>query len=111
MTAYDLRISDWSSDVCSSDLSPDELGFLAEPEDLRDLYRRLRFGAYDPGARPRASSEPRGLRPHPPARRPAGALDRRPVDRRDHLGMAAGTAVRRRQPSSDRKSTRLNSSH
>src|SRR3546814_17890053 len=62
MTAYDLRISDWSSDVCSSDLSPDELGFLAEPEDLRDLYRRLRFGAYDPGARPRASSEPRGLR-------------------------------------------------
>src|SRR3546814_6904154 len=28
-------------------LSPDELGFLAEPEDLRDLYRRLRFGAYD----------------------------------------------------------------
>src|SRR3546814_4585035 len=80
-------------------LSPDELGFLAEPEDLRDLYRRLRFGAYDPGARPRASSEPRGLRPHPPARRPAGALDRRPVDRRDHLGMAAGTAVRRRQPS------------
>src|SRR3546814_13574368 len=43
-------------------LSPDELGFLAEPEDLRDLYRRLRFGAYDPGARPRASSEPRGDR-------------------------------------------------
>src|SRR3546814_1798390 len=24
-TAYELRISDWSSDVCSSDLSPDVL--------------------------------------------------------------------------------------
>src|SRR3546814_10433874 len=29
-TAYELRISDWSSDVCSSDLSPhrSDLGFL-----------------------------------------------------------------------------------
>src|SRR3546814_4646691 len=26
MTAYDLRISDWSSDVCSSDLRRPELG-------------------------------------------------------------------------------------
>src|SRR3546814_11631172 len=26
MTAYDLRISDWSSDVCSSDLTDDHTG-------------------------------------------------------------------------------------
>src|SRR3546814_2049942 len=25
-TAYEMRISDWSSDVCSSDLDPHELG-------------------------------------------------------------------------------------
>src|SRR3546814_9126926 len=29
-TAYDMRISDWSSDVCSSDLA--ELGFLKSPK-------------------------------------------------------------------------------
>src|SRR3546814_5660684 len=28
-TAYELRISDWSSDVCSSDLHPRQVGVLA----------------------------------------------------------------------------------
>src|SRR3546814_3272944 len=27
-TAYEMRISDWSSDVCSSDLDPGQAGFL-----------------------------------------------------------------------------------
>src|SRR3546814_4442541 len=37
-TAYEMRISDWSSDVCSSDLLEDELG----PLDARlRLLRRL----------------------------------------------------------------------
>src|SRR3546814_15356100 len=40
-TAYEMRISDWSSDVCSSDLLRVELGFLlrgncAEPHDFAD---------------------------------------------------------------------------
>src|SRR3546814_6995389 len=30
-TAYELRISDWSSDVCSSDLSPSKGRFLNSP--------------------------------------------------------------------------------
>src|SRR3546814_8024884 len=30
-TAYDMRISDWSSDVCSSDLHPD--GQLMQPQE------------------------------------------------------------------------------
>src|SRR3546814_14607394 len=45
MTAYDMRISDWSSDVCSSDLlleadmalghlAPDRIGMLLAPLDL-----------------------------------------------------------------------------
>src|SRR3546814_10111316 len=32
-TAYDMRISDWSSDVCSSDLSPGDI-----PDALRKRY-------------------------------------------------------------------------
>src|SRR3546814_10211804 len=32
-TAYDMRISDWSSDVCSSDLSRSQL----QPEDIRHV--------------------------------------------------------------------------
>src|SRR3546814_12846450 len=49
-TAYELRISDWSSDVCSSDLVVDdgrqgvttavEPGRAEHPHDLRDLHRR-----------------------------------------------------------------------
>src|SRR3546814_5403112 len=35
-TAYEMRISDWSSDVCSSDLTPE----LALPEDARDRLAR-----------------------------------------------------------------------
>src|SRR3546814_2048902 len=31
-TAYEMRISDWSSDVCSSDLDP--IGFRVEPGDV-----------------------------------------------------------------------------
>src|SRR3546814_1976283 len=32
-TAYDMRISDWSSDVCSSDLSADDVGELSGAPD------------------------------------------------------------------------------
>src|SRR3546814_3207214 len=32
-TAYEMRISDWSSDVCSSDLDAQQLG-VAKPADL-----------------------------------------------------------------------------
>src|SRR3546814_10538367 len=30
-TAYEMRISDWSSDVCSSDLQPKQVGFYDLP--------------------------------------------------------------------------------
>src|SRR3546814_5028316 len=35
-TAYEMRISDWSSDVCSSDLVPDRLC-----RDLAEMRKRL----------------------------------------------------------------------
>src|SRR3546814_5446066 len=39
-TAYEMRIRDWSSDVCSSDLP--ELGFQHRPEDQPENDRRER---------------------------------------------------------------------
>src|SRR3546814_15598392 len=39
-TAYEVRISDWSSDVCSSDLLADHAGRI-EPGEPRDVDRRL----------------------------------------------------------------------
>src|SRR3546814_6374147 len=36
-TAYEMRISDWSSDVCSSDLHPERTGFA-------HLFEHLMFG-------------------------------------------------------------------
>src|SRR3546814_8346201 len=38
-TAYEMRISDWSSDVCSSDLTPEDW----EPVEL-PLFRSTQFG-------------------------------------------------------------------
>src|SRR3546814_15455182 len=48
MTAYEMRISDWSSDVCSSDLEAgdrhhDAIGVLA---DLLDVVGRIAQGAF-----------------------------------------------------------------
>src|SRR3546814_6911785 len=46
-TAYDVRISDWSSDVCSSDLGPPGIlvPHLPAPADAAELGRRLLEGA------------------------------------------------------------------
>src|SRR3546814_9826828 len=106
-TAYEMRISDWSSDVCSSDLrsqhgqhhAADPGDASAQPEDE---------GVYQPRIDPHGGG--------------GGAIL---VDRADqqagagHGGaalMAAGGmsglgAPHHTQPPGDRKSTRLNSSH
>src|SRR3546814_4388381 len=39
-TAYDMRISDWSSDVCSSDLPPRNPAQCGERDPPRRQYRR-----------------------------------------------------------------------
>src|SRR3546814_7192753 len=78
-TAYERRISDWSSDVCSSDLPRTE-----DPGTTR--------GPWSP---PQAPSRPRRLPP------PAG---RRTVDQqagRDHQARV-GIEVRRREQPDDR---------
>src|SRR3546814_4921984 len=74
MTAYEMRISDWSSDVCSSDLhraellveiGDTELDTLRLPHQLVDLadrlLERLQFGEADGGQVLRLIDEARCL--------------------------------------------------
>src|SRR3546814_4681357 len=91
-TAYEMRISDWSSDVCSSDLGSGArliftCGFDSVPSDLGVFFlqelARERFGA--------------------PAKTVKGRI------RRLVGGLSGGTLASGR--ARDRKSTRLNSSH
>src|SRR3546814_7464739 len=112
-TAYEMRISDWSSDVCSSDLQ------LRQAEDPRagskaggagqSLGEVLELRPDD--LPPRAGEQPArlpALRLSHAHRRPApprAAVRRRPVQGDRTAGGAARSAE------VDRKSTRLNSSH
>src|SRR3546814_6069925 len=90
-TAYEMRISDWSSDVCSSDL-------VADRED-RVIERRLRLA--EPGGR----AAPPVIDQYVKVGEP---LDMVPPHRRDEDRVARLKLHRLRL---DRKSTRLNSSH
>src|SRR3546814_2553736 len=100
-TAYEMRISDWSSDVCSSDL------LLAEAALRLHQIDRLLHGGVD---RQEARVEQHRVgRLH---QRRGGALCIALVARADvgqHAVEALGAAVGLQF--GDRKSTRLNSSH
>src|SRR3546814_9010487 len=90
-TAYEMRISDWSSDVCSSDL-------------------RARRGRRGRGSSPLGTRVGRGTRADASAALPAGRLL---FCRERRGGCLVGrlTGRRLRWLGGDRKSTRLNSSH
>src|SRR3546814_7836044 len=107
-----MRISDWSSDVCSSDLSEADR---ADHQQQRDteaagvghcLALQTAFGLpVEParaeeriaGQQPKAGQQAEGREPFPPAARIGAAFDGNPLEKR-----AEGE---------NRKSTRLNSSH
>src|SRR3546814_18308946 len=59
-TAYDMRISDWSSDVCSSDLLVRPLP--QHRADLRGGQARFRPRLAEPAGLPGARGDPRGAR-------------------------------------------------
>src|SRR3546814_16456827 len=87
-TAYEMRISDWSSDVCSSDLSAQRHG---NHHHLRHVPRlaRLRRGSRRHGLRDRAADGGDG-------RCPAlahHAVDGRSVRRGDRKSVVEGTSV------------------
>src|SRR3546814_4172626 len=104
-TAYEVRISDWSSDVCSSDLPPAARpsggpkpgGTTANNSSTATSIRRGTAGSGK--ARDNSGSACRGASRGP--RRDSRAW------RRDIRGVPRG----HRRDRQDRKSTRLNSSH
>src|SRR3546814_4007452 len=82
-TAYEMRISDWSSDVCSSDLP-----MIAElPGGGRADEILVDVG---PGLRPRAQAV------LPPARRPGGRDPRRPRSEERRVGKECVSTCRSR---------------
>src|SRR3546814_2455660 len=137
-TAYEMRISDWSSDVCSSDLALSPLGPTAAPvianvvvalfglaaiglwlwglgvdaEDWGRLIGRVwhRTGPEIPdGEDVEDQPAPRRVdAPRPVSAATAAAPTKKIVERAAAPAAAGRRAQRERQ---DRKSTRLNSSH
>src|SRR3546814_7346110 len=104
-TAYEMRISDWSSDVCSSDLSVEAVGYAAH---LRRVLvdvgvEQVQRDAPDLGL-PDASHERRARQVD---------LDADAIAGRDGHGVRVEIGVALLLPAvgRDRKSTRLNSSH
>src|SRR3546814_4303346 len=118
-TAYEMRISDWSSDVCSSDLIADQRvrpvdGSVLRDRTCRDAFREehrlvaalvvIERRAAAAQIRPRAiGTLARPGEDHRAHRIVGVALVERRDDLQHHLG---GEGVH-----PDRKSTRLNSSH
>src|SRR3546814_3860615 len=100
-TAYEMRISDWSSDVCSSDLPcPRKPGIF--------LFRLCR--AFDKGGSRRHGS--RSCRP--PCRSKDRRMTNKPSSAVCYAAEASGIYMGyadRDEVLGDRKSTRLNSSH
>src|SRR3546814_6460261 len=102
-TAYEMRISDWSSDVCSSDLLWRAAARPARGQRavhlsavlFRERRARRRTGRARAARRPDDDDRVRAVDPDRPARWPCIGPDR------------GAQAV----PDADRKSTRLNSSH
>src|SRR3546814_3361231 len=109
-TAYEMRISDWSSDVCSSDLE--------RRQQHRDDTARRRHEAgpggvvTEPGLHPQRLQHDRAEEhriteaEHQRANREVAVLEQRQID--DRMLFAE---LPDQEHDEDRKSTRLNSSH
>src|SRR3546814_2449546 len=72
-TAYEMRISDWSSDVCSSDLATGKLGMRAVEEEVRAAW--IAEGLVGGGREPLAKFLRRFRRQNPALPHVLGALD------------------------------------
>src|SRR3546814_3146346 len=118
-TAYEMHISDWSSDVCSSDLL--ELA-VADPDALAAKVRNagaLFLGRYTPEAIGDYLAGPNHVLPTARSARFSSGLSVLDFMKRSSLiscdaGALAAigpAAVRLAEAEGDRKSTRLNSSH
>src|SRR3546814_6184417 len=102
-----MRISDWSSDVCSSDLTV--LGFQRGVLDaIKDSDLALLVRPVDRGSDKMLDD----VRTFLEKQRPIGAMLLPPISENDDLAaLCEDLGVRYVRIGSDRKSTRLNSSH
>src|SRR3546814_14007731 len=95
-TSYEMRISDWSSDVCSSDLEPDIVGDQRDEKRQQPIAERLDRGA--PAAAPRGyegRGEPDRARLEPdtfvvPGKAAFGCGGQRAIERCREIGRALG---------------------
>src|SRR3546814_4387042 len=109
-TAYEMRISDWSSDVCSSDLVPDHVGLYSRavpaaarrPSWLADIPRDAGDGT---GAAPRELAG--GAAWRAVRRGAARGVDRGPASRRAVRGACRAALGNARKNRGSRASLRL----
>src|SRR3546814_2578417 len=99
-TAYVMRMSDWSSDVCSSDLVEpfDAAAVQRRAQRVRHVVRYRRVGALAPGNGEAAGD-------------PVAVAPRQRAGQRGAVARAPALVVQCERAFLDRKSTRLNSSH
>src|SRR3546814_6801620 len=102
-TAYEMRISDWSSDVCSSDLVRDRLDLVAFVQGEKTSHTHL--PSDELGFRQPSDDH---LRRHFPI---AAEQEPRHIDFGTTFGLARDAIDRVPSCKADRKSTRLNSSN
>src|SRR3546814_8283051 len=101
-TAYEVRISDWSSDVCSSDLPPYFEGMTMTPAPVGDIRDARPLAVLGDSITTDHISPAGSIK----ADGPAGKyLEEHQVNRADFNSYGA------RRGNQERKSTRLNSSH
>src|SRR3546814_3720507 len=108
-TAYEMRISDWSTDVCSADLLVHRDATDRQADKLRLQRGRSALGVM--AAELEVDGQAVGGLPVEPRLTQHGAQAVRLLARRDIGERPVGIAERCGKPEADRKSTRLNSSH
>src|SRR3546814_4480975 len=103
-----MRISDWSSDVCSSDLGGVRPEFRVDGPDLATFETHLQLEFFGDAGQGRFKPTERA-----PVARNQQVRGQPVADLRDPaiLDLATALADRLEQLQRDRKSTRLNSSH
>src|SRR3546814_4724524 len=110
-TAYEVRISDWSSDVCSSDLlAKGRAALVEQPFPADRVDPALQLGGIEPVLAKimEAMGNARAVEPAPRLFHRIAVRDA--IESQCHGAMIA-RACRQCECLRDRKSTRLNSSH
>src|SRR3546814_6826328 len=108
-----MRISDWSSDVCSSDLDPDRGWALAALTDALD-FPAVKAGTVRALLGARVDEELFRLSRHfvgDTAETAALLWPEKPLPFREGVGVGHVDGAQLQQAPPERKSTRLNSSH